>query len=213
MKKNLIALSMILPCTIFAGGDLVETQAIEPVLSMKTVEVVQENDFFVFASGGASFFQVDTKLRQGKNFTNGTRDNEAGAFEVGVGYKIQENIFTELAFQQSILDNADVQTIYMSMNYAFEVDMLNPYIGALIGYSQLEWDPTPYTAGIAKDLTSDSSIYGVQAGASYPIMEDLSLAAKYQYIVYDHILEITKNTGGIEHKDAQQVFGGLKYEF
>lgn len=217
IKKATLLLTSMFACSqiLYAGGDIVPVY--EPVTTDVNMEQEyigdKEGHFFVFASGGASFFSVDTKIARGRSFTKGSTDNSTGAYELGAGYYIRENIFTELAYQQSMLDLADVDSIYMSINYAFTDMMFSPYVGALLGYSTLDWETAPYNAGISNDVTSDSSIYGVQAGASYPLMNHLSLSAKYQYITLDHILNITNGTGEIKHNNVQQIFGGLKYEF
>jgi opacity protein-like surface antigen len=211
MKKQIISSLVLLSTMAYSGGAFVEvTEPVEPVIEIQTVD---KKDLFVFAAGGGAFFDVKSKLASGDSFIQGALDDTGVVFEVGAGYKVNENIFMELAYQRSALEIADVDTGYLSINYLFPETVLNPYVGVLAGYSRLKWSQRPHVMILNEDLTSDSGIYGFQAGADIALSESLSFGVKYQYIVYDHFMDIQDGRSTIAHESAQNILAGLKYSF
>ena len=212
MKKNhkLVFSFLVLSClTYVTGGEIV--QPAKPILSvMQMPEDKDKQDFFVFASGGGSFFSEEEK---GTSFIKGALDDKSAVFEVGLGYYFTKNIFTELAYQRSMLDIANVDSGYLSLNYQFSNTMLNPYIGIVGGYSRLKWSKRPHIMRISEDLTSASSLYGVQAGLKLPITDNFSLTVKYQYMKLDHLMNIRSGASSIKHNNVQNLLLGVKYEF
>ncbi|MCF6188943.1 MAG: porin family protein [Cocleimonas sp.] len=66
---------------------------------------------------------------------------------------------------------------------------------------------------INEDLKSSSFIYGLQAGIEKKVSKKYAIFAKYQYIKYDHNIEIRNNTSNIKHKAGQNLLIGLSYLF
>ena len=212
MHKQLISSFVMLSCTSHAGGNMNQaTERIQPIVQV--LETKEKKDFFAFALGGVSFFDVEVTRERDTSLRKGTFDDKGSVFEVGVGYHFTENIFTELVYQRSMLDIENVDSGYLSLNYQFQNIMLTPYIGIVSGYSKLKWSKRPHVKVINENLTSKSSLYGMQTGLNLPISDDLSLTAKYQYIKLNHLMNIRNGTALIKHNQVQNLLLGVKYEF
>jgi len=212
MKKKLVASILMLAHITNAEESL--PSSIEPIHPID-IEVKNKKDFFLFASGGISLFNTEIKHQVDTTFVKGYADDKSAVFEIGIGYKINENLFTELAYQRSMLDIADVDSGYLSLNYQFSDSMLNPYVGILGGYSKLKWDKRPYNMLVNENLISTSFLYGVQTGLnlSIPDTNNFYITAKYKYIRLDHFMNIRSNMATIEHNSVQNLLLGIKYEF
>jgi opacity protein-like surface antigen len=169
--------------------------------------------FFIQVAGGATVMDIDSSFASNATFTNGALDNDGAVVEVGIGYKYSENIFATFAAQRTMLDIADIDNFYASINYQFTDVVAKPYIGALLGYSQLKWSESPHVIVANEDLTSDGLIYGLQAGFEQELRENWSLFIKYQFIKYDHLMDIRSNASTIEHNYEQNILTGVRYEF
>lgn len=172
-----------------------------------------KNKLFVFAGGGGSKLDVDTSLASNSILIPGALDNSGKNIEIGVGFKHSKNIFTTLTFQKNKLSIADVNNVYGSINYQFSTLKVKPFIGALIGRSRLKWSERPHQVLINENLTSKSFMYGVQFGIEKELQKRFSVFAKYQFIKYDHEIEIVNNTSNIKHNSGQNLLLGLRYSF
>lgn len=146
-------------------------------------------------------------------FANGALDDKGMVTEVGIGYRYGDNVFATFAAQRTRLDIADIDNFYASINYQFSDVTAKPYIGALVGYSQLKWSEAPSAVIINEDLTSDGLMYGLQAGIEQELSGNWSLFAKYQFIKYDHLMDIRTKTSTIEHNYGQNILLGVRYGF
>lgn len=200
MKTRLLFTAFLLTFTFncYAGGGLV---------------LLDGKNSFVFGAVGNSDVNIDTSLAPNTNLTSGAIDSSAKTFEIGVGYEFNKKYFATLVVQKNTLDIADINNIYGSVNYQFSKKGIQPFIGVLAGYSQLDWSKRPHVMFINEDLTSNSFIYGLQAGVEKKLNNKLSLFAKYQYLKYDHTIEIVNNTSNINHKSGQNLLVGLRYFF
>jgi opacity protein-like surface antigen len=145
--------------------------------------------------------------------TQGALDDTGILFEVGAGYNFTRDIFTELTYQRSMLDIANIDSGYLSLNYQLSDVVLSPSIGIVGGYGRLKWSERPSIMLVNQKLTSTNYLYGAQVGLSLPIGDELYLTAKYQYLKIDHIMNIRNDTNIIEHNEVQNVLLGVKYEF
>lgn len=199
--------------TLYAGGDF---EIIEPYSKIDNEPIVEKEDIkkgFISVSGGASFLAIDSSLENGTDFNSGTLDTTGGLVEVNAGYRFNREVFSTIAYQASFLDIATIHNFYASINYQFDNDRFNPYIGALLGSSTLNWSEDPYLVLIDKDLTSESLMYGVQAGFKNELKEDLYLATRLQFIKYNHELDIRNNRSNVIHNSAINLSVGVQYEF
>ena len=173
---------------------------------------VDKNKLSVFVAGGIGKLDVNTSLAPNITLADGATDDSGKILELGVGYKHSERIFSTIAVQRSALDIADIDNLYGSVNYQFPMEKAQPFIGALVGYSQLDWSKRPHPVFINETLKSKSVIYGLQAGIEKEVSKNYSIFMKYQYIKYDHNMEIL-NTNNIEHDSEQNLLLGLQYTF
>ena len=205
MKLSLLVTLTLLISASHAGSNMIKPA--EPVIS------IQENNFFVYIAGGASFLDIDSDIALNATLIEGALDDNGAVGEIGVGYRYSENIFTTLTAQRTMLDIADIDNFYASINYQFSDVTAKPYIGALLGYSQLTWTESPHVVVLNEDLTSDGLMYGFQAGFEQTLTENWILFAKYQFIKYDHLMDIRSSASTIEHNYGQNILIGVRYAF
>ena len=210
-KLRVISILLFLSVTSHAGGGVSQKEAVAPIVPEQIDNSYHE--YFVYAAGGMAYLSGESSLAVGNTFASGALDYEGAMYELGAGYRYTENIFATLAVQRTTLDIADIDNIYASINYQFSDVMLKPYIGVLAGYSKLEWSQDPHVVLSNKDLTSDGAMYGVQAGLEFDLAENWSIFGKYQFIVYDHLMDIRNGASTIEHEDTQNLLLGVSYGF
>lgn len=174
---------------------------------------IDKSKFSVFIAGGANELGVNTSLAPNTTLTDGAIDDSGKVLEFGVGFTHSKRIFSTVAVQRNALDIADIDNIYGSINYQFPMKKAQPFIGALVGYSQLNWSKRPYPVFINENLKSKSFIYGLQVGIEKEVSKNYSIFMKYQYIKYDHEIEILNNTSNIEHDSGQSLLIGMQYIF
>jgi len=208
--QHYLSLFILTSVIAYAGGNIVKEEAPAPIIP---VVLEETNPYFVYLAGGVAYLSGEDTLATGNTFTAGALDDEGSVYELGVGYRYTDNIFATLAVQRTTLDIADIDNIYASINYQFSDVMLKPYIGLVAGYSKLEWSEAPHVVLSNKDLDSDGAMYGVQAGLEFELSTNWSVFGKYQFITYDHLMDIRNNASTIEHKDTQNLLLGVRYGF
>ncbi len=156
---------------------------------------------------------IDSDIAPNTTFTEGALDDRGAVGEIGIGYRYGENIFTTFTAQRAMLDIADIDNFYASINYQFSNVTAKPYIGALLGYSQLTWSESPHVVVSNEDLISDGLMYGLQTGIEQVLTENWTLFAKYQFIKYDHLMDIRSSASTIEHNYGQNILIGVRYAF
>ncbi len=209
MKLNRLVISLLLISTLNAGNSSTKNR----VLPLVEPIAVQDSNLFLYVAGGVSSVDVESHLSVGSTFMDGALDDSANVGEIGVGYRYNHNIFATLSAQRAMLDIADIDNFYVSVNYQLSDTTAKPYIGALIGYSQLTWSESPHLVVANEDLTSDGLMYGVQAGLEQELTENWTLFVKYQFIKYDHTIDIRSSSSTIEHNHGQNILIGGQYEF
>ncbi len=140
----------------------------------------------------------------------------ANVFEAGIGYRHNEDVFATAFIQNASLDQVNIVNYNASVNYRFSDLMIMPYVGAVVGYSTLEWDEVPVVTdghtNVETKLDADHMTFGIQAGAEYEVGDQITLFGKYQVLTFDHLMEIFQ-TSDIKHANLQNVQGGVRYEF
>lgn len=201
----------------YAGGNYMKP--LDPVIAIPIQEIqpVKDNDYFIYAGGGLSTVKIHQHGSSCLCTKPSAFDKDGEMVEIGVGYRYSENIFVTLAAQRTMLDIVDIDNVYASLNYQFDV-MANPYIGVLAGYSRLTWNEYPaiQSTSYVDDLESTGLMYGVQLGIQPQLTENWSLFAKYQFIKYEHLMNIRPNNGQreeIEHDYGQNLLTGVRYGF
>jgi hypothetical protein len=92
---------------------------------------------------------------------------------------------------------------------------LELYMGALLGYGQIDWKYDPLNNSFNKNVDANSFIGGIQLGVKYPLSEKLSLNlnGKYLFHSYETDLKTTNATAVIEHDRTSSFSLGLEYRF
>jgi hypothetical protein len=213
MKRelSLMASFVILSSVANAGGSAAPV-AVAPVWD---VPIVKEN-FFVYLSGGIASADVSSNIQENIILLPEVLNDGANVIEAGVGYRHSEDVFATAFIQNATLDQVNIFNINASVNYRFSDLAIMPYVGAVVGYSMLEWDEVPVdTTGhqnVESKLDADHMTFGIQAGAEYELGNQITLFGKYQVLTFDHLMEIFQDSE-IEHANLQNVQGGIRYEF
>ncbi len=181
--------------------------------NLRIFESIDKSKISISISGGVNKLDINTSLAPNATLNTGALDKSGRVLEFGIGYKYSKKIFSTFAFQRSTFDISSIKNIYGSINYQFPIKTIQPFIGALVGYSQLDWSKRPHPMLINENLKSDSFIYGVQTGIKKKVSQNYSIFAKYQYIKYDHNIEIQNNTSNIKHNAGQIFLIGISYIF
>lgn len=205
MKKK-IAISIAASMSLLYGGANVEP-ASAPI-------AVEESPYYIYGMVGAHIQNIESKSVPDYPFVADALEDTGAAGEIGVGYKISDNIFAELAYQYQYLIQNDTHNLYASLNYNFlkSTSKYTPYVGVLAGYSAKHWreDPTDWY-----DFDRDSGVilYGAQLGLDVKLNQKASLRVKYQAVKLGHALDVYNTEDAIEHTFSQTLMAGVKYAF
>lgn len=178
--------------------------------------IADETENFVGISAGYSHLNVDKQDKQG-SITLGDELEEKGYnFIIEAGHNYNNNIDITLNYQRVKEDDTHLNNYYIKSDYNFNsIQNFTPYLGVLIGYSELHWDKSPINTK-SNDYTSDSYLIGTQAGVTYPITQHFKLHLMYQFAYMNHttIIEPTSITRGeLKHNYLHTVDVGLRYSF
>jgi len=190
---------------------------VEKKKSEKSVELVTkattQSKYFAYVAGGVSFLDTQSNL-PAISQKKGALDERGKIIDFGIGTKLTHNIFATLSEQRTEIALGDINSIYTSLNYQFTDVMLKPFFGALVGYSKLNWDSRPYKVARAIEKSASSgTTYGIQTGVEQKITKNWSGFAKYQFVKYDHQLNIDNGKYDITHDSVQNALVGVRYGF
>ena len=211
MKKGVgLAVTLILFSTIVYGGGNNVASSVVP----ESIELEKEN-FFIYGGLGYTAADVASVIMPDVEVLPGILDDSGATWEAGVGYRYTKDVFTTVSLQGMYLDQVDMLNANASINYRFSDLLVMPYFGAVLGYSYLEYQEIPVdTTGrnVDSKLDADHMTFGLQAGAEYELSKQITLFGKYQFMKYQHNMEIFQ-TSDIEHTNTQNLEGGIRYEF
>ena len=196
---------------IYAGGKFVIEAKTDVVDIASMNDTVEGKDFFVFGSVGASLLNV--KQEGSLPLSYHSLDDKGSLMAIGLGYKYGKTLFSTLSLQRNTLDMVTIDNIMFSYNYQFNSFLATPYIGVLAGMSRLRWTKEPYVSQINKKLTSQNALYGVHAGFEQSIGKNFFVYTDFQYIMYNHSLDIYTGNTIIKHKNEKNILLGVKYAF
>ncbi|RLA06881.1 MAG: hypothetical protein DRQ51_07880 [Gammaproteobacteria bacterium] len=169
-----------------------------------------EKIFTLFGLGYA-VINIDNNINQ-KELNFGVLDSNALSFDFGIGYKLTPNIFSSINIQNVNFDRADLTNIYATGNYQWSSLTYKPFIGMLLGVSQLKWHSKPVKNNSNNEVeSSKKSLYGMQIGANYEIDKNWQLFLKHQFMLLQHKTVIDDKT--IEHKNMNILLFGAHYDF
>jgi opacity protein-like surface antigen len=215
---KLLILFFILLCTgSLYGYDKVVVKDSIPLVreKVKTIDDSKTDipsNYFTIFSIGYSKLSIDNSVGSGV-LENGALDDNNFIYDIGLGYKYNSDIFTTVNIARTTLDKLKLTNYYLSANYNLKIVGYSSYVGALVGYSGAKWTSSPIKDTLSSDLKLDSLLYGVQAGISKPLKDNLKLFAQYQFMILDHSLNVNNGVSKIKHKFQNNLIVGVKYEF
>lgn len=183
-------------------------------LLMLSIEVFA--GFFTYTGLGYSTINA----KQNNIFNSVTLANELSTqgfnFNLGLGYKYDNDLIFKVGYQRIMLSDVHLDNAYFGVALELEEFVgFTPYVGALLGYSQLTWDTYPVFNISNVNTKSNSNMFGLELGASYPITDAVSLELMYQLISTDHKARVIKSgaMSDIEHALVNSIYFGLRYSF
>lgn len=202
------SLAIVSAVTCQAGND----QA--PITTDETIVDLKKENFFVYGALGNNKVEVIESINRGTNIIENASDTAALSLEAGVGYRYSDHIFATLFANNSEFDEVTMTNYAASVNFRMADFAVTPYVGAVIAYSMLEWNTLPVIASgpYTSNLESEHIGMGVQGGAEYMLTDNITVFGKYLYLNHDHFTELYE-TSKVEHKNTQNIQGGLRYEF
>jgi hypothetical protein len=166
----------------------------------------QKKDLFVYLSQGLSTIATD--------FDSLSRDisleDDGINIDLGLGYRSSEIVFSTLSYQRAIFDEVNIDNLYVSLNYQFRETPLNPYVGAIIGFSRLIWSKYPVSGTLVNDDESTTLLGGLQLGIEYSF-SDWSIFGEYQILKNEHYTNVLGYNLRISDQNNLNI--GVRYEF
>lgn len=183
------------------------------LVSLLLSTTLYSSDFFVDISTGYSNAPYTKKDLVG-NIAINSLDENGYLYDIAVGYRFNEKIFSTLNYQYSKLKQIDFDDYYFTINYQFN-HTLNPYLGVLLGKSFLHWNKDPLNSSKNIDHTSGSFMYGLQTGFEYKINERFSFIPKLIYSRTDHGTNLISLPAKsyLEHDSKLQLLLGFRFRF
>ena len=178
----------------------------------KTEKKEMTGPFFVGFSAGGSY--VDSKKTE-EPILHYEPDDTGYEFGTFVGYDFDDRFFSTLNYQYTRLDDISINDYFATINYRFPLSYaVSPFVGALGGYSTMEWRNNPFQA-TDSDSSSGSFMGGGQLGVDIPLNENMKIFTLYRFILMDHKTSISTNSdsGEIEHNANHALEMGLRYNF
>ena len=212
ISKSTILIPL-LAVQLYAGGSFTDTELDIEIPRMLAEVESEDGRFYVNANLGVSIVTVESDLENGSAFNGGALDNSGMTFQVGAGYRMANHFSFDVNYQYVGLDLASLSNFYASINYEFTDSEYNPYIGLLYGQSSLIWNKAPDIVLIDKDLSSTSPLYGLQVGLRSEFSDNIYYGLKYQYMIFDHELEIRNGRNTISHTQSNNFSLGVQYEY
>jgi len=185
-----------------AENELQNIQVKFPYAKIVLQEKDYEEKFFLSLSIGAVDLSGSTN-----NQTAATIDNRGLSYNLEAGYFYTKEIFITTAFLSSSTDDININNLYMSLNYKFDINQnIDLYMGLLGGVSSLK------LTNYAQSSASSSLLYGLQVGAKYKIYKNFSLFSQFQSIFLTHRINFTTDEK-IDFNMLNALQAGVLYSF
>lgn len=172
---------------------------------------------------GASLGYSSTPLTHTGKFEIFLPKENGISYGATVGNTFKNNIFISANLLRSDTNDLIFNNYYASINYMFgPFRSFSPYIGALIGYSQLIWNMNPLDNTKNDSSNSSESLFvGTQIGAKYKVYEKTSIYINYQCLYMDQTTKLTITTVGtteeetslLKHNSLHNLQLGVQYSF
>lgn len=184
-------------------------------LPFNTEKIFPEDSYFIGVTIGLSKLNIEENDLIGNLTLDSDPDDSGMIYGIDVGYHFNKSIFMTLDYQYTVLDDVDFNEIFTTVNYKFnETFSMDPYVGAIVGYSKMAWSQNPLNSS---NNNNESSSYsgGIQIGADKYVMDQMALYLSYQYLIMNHTTNIKTflEEKELEHTSKQTLNIGIKYYF
>ena len=173
------------------------------------------NDMFVGVSTGLAYQNIDQEDHVGTITIGNELEKRGYNFKLEAGYHYNPAIDIVINYQRVEFDDTYLHNFFVSSEYKYKkYNDMTPYLGAQLGFSQMNWKKKPMNTSNNK-YTSESYFIGALAGISYPIDEKLSLNVTYnfQYMDHDTQLASTPAHSTLTHNYFHSFNVGFRWEF
>jgi len=209
-ENNITLLQRINESNIPIKNKKQEIKKDSPKSNKNTLKKVYDhnNNYYIQVSIGSS--NINTNINGDSSLVNKIDDN-GFASNFSIGYIYSNNYFADVSFQRASYDQIDTNNFYLSGNYQFDNVLLKPYIGLILGYSELLWIKDPLNNAQTRNTKSAKFNYGLQFGLQKKLKNKLSAILYYQLLKNNHKTIIQQDTG-INQDSQSNILFGLKYE-
>jgi len=145
-----------------------------------------------------------------------------GQYYNGELYSIIGGVFDNTNYKPTINaiyntnDDFNNYMLLVGVNRYYEYDNYDLYLGLLAGGGVQEWSYNPLHKTQEEDVSSDSLVIALQAGAEYDLTQDLHLGLNAKYYIHDYSAQLqSTDTTSTEINQAHSlsVSVGLRYSF
>ncbi|MDD2699249.1 MAG: hypothetical protein PHF17_10645 [Arcobacteraceae bacterium] len=170
---------------------------------------------FIGISLNFNTLTVNKTNQVGDIVLNKPLDDKATSFTFQVGTKLKENYVVSANYEITNLDDLKLSSYYLSLDYQFNYEFINPYLGISLGMSDLQWQYDPLVSSQVKDEKLSSPLYSIQGGIVFPIEKQWSVFSQlsYQKLDFKTTFTSTPAKATVTHED-KRLFGiGVRYAF
>ncbi len=169
------------------------------------------NNIFIDGAIGVGIVGIENHANK-NNLQDDALDTNGLNLKVGIGYRWSDEIYNQLEIDRLDLGLADIDNIYISLNYRFFEAKLKPYLGIMLGASVLKWQSSPMKNYTGKQIdSSKQTLYGVKFGLSKDITHRTEVFMTYRFLDINHRTTIEEET--IKHKHINSLLIGVRYDF
>jgi len=167
----------------------------------------------IFIDGAIGVGIVDIENRADKdNLQEDALDTDGINLKIAIGYRWNKRFFSDIGIDRLDLGLADIENIYLSINYRFIDINFQPYLGIMLGGSRLRWQSSPLLNYTDKQIdSSKQTLYGMRVGAEQNIQKDINMFVSYRFFEINHRTTIEEET--IKHKHINSLLIGVRYDF
>ncbi len=147
--------------------------------------------YFVYMGLGASKYSIKNEAQNTVVYED-SLDQYTTTGEIGFGVVHGVSTFSTLSLNKSLnLKRATVTDLLYSYNYKFTKPIdAKPYIGIVIGMSDLVWNEKPNTTNINSGVKATGFAVGAQVGLDSKFINSTSIYTRLRYIIKDLNTEI-----------------------
>ena len=170
-------------------------------------------EYFLGFSANLNSINVDKNDKTGSIILNNSLDDKGISYNAHLGRKF-DNYILSMNYERTNLDDVKIDSYYFSIDYEFR-HKYKPFIGLLLGKSDLTWKIDPLVNSQIKDKKLSSYMYGLRVGGIYLINKKWSLFSSIVYEKFDlktKFISIPAKSE-IVYKEKSSLSMGVRYFF